>query len=90
MNKLVFKSKEEMGAAAASAAAETIRAAIAGKGQANILLATGASQFEMLEHLIAVPDIDWSTVVMFHLDEYVGLGADHPASFRKYLQERSN
>ncbi len=88
MNKLVFKNKEEMGAAAASAAAETIRAAIAGRGQANIILATGASQFEILEQLTAAQDIDWSTVVMFHLDEYVGLGPDHPASFRKYLQER--
>jgi len=88
MNRLVFESKEEMGAAAASAAAETIRATITDRGQANIILATGSSQFEMLEHLTANQDIDWSTVVMFHLDEYVGLGPDHPASFRKYLKER--
>ncbi len=88
MDKLVFKSTEEMGAAAAEAAAQTIRAAIADKGQANIILATGASQFEMLKHLTDQDGIDWSKVVMFHLDEYVGLGPDHPASFRKYLKER--
>ena len=88
MNRVVFESKEEMGAAAASAATETIRAAIADRGQANIILATGASQFEMLKHLTTGKEIDWSTVVMFHLDEYVGLGPDHPASFRKYLKER--
>lgn len=88
MNRLVFKSKEDMGAAAANAAAETIRAAIADRGQANIILATGASQFEMLKHLTASNGIDWPKVVMFHLDEYVGLGPDHPASFRKYLKER--
>jgi len=88
MNRLVFKGNEEMGAAAADAAAQTIRAAIANRGHANIILATGASQFEMLKHLTAGKGIDWSTVVMFHLDEYVGLGPDHPASFRKYLKER--
>jgi len=88
MHRLVFETKEEMGVAAASAAAETIRAALANKGQANIILATGVSQFEMLKHFTANQGIDWPKVVMFHLDEYVGLGPDHPASFRKYLKER--
>ncbi|NLZ06336.1 MAG: glucosamine-6-phosphate deaminase [Phycisphaerae bacterium] len=77
-----------MGAAAGSTAAGAIRRAIADKNQANIILATGASQFEMLEHLTSVDTIDWSKVTMFHLDEYIGLGPDHPASFRKYLRER--
>ncbi|UCD53473.1 MAG: glucosamine-6-phosphate deaminase, partial [Phycisphaerales bacterium] len=88
MNKLVFVTKQEMGTAAAQAAAEGIRQAIAEKGQANLILATGASQFEMLEALTAASGIDWSKVIMFHLDEYIGLGPDHPASFRKYLKER--
>jgi glucosamine-6-phosphate deaminase len=52
------------------------------------VLATGASQFSMLSALVAEPGIDWSKVTMFHLDEYIGLPADHPASFRRYLQER--
>jgi len=88
MNKLVFATKKEMGTAAAQAAAEAIENGIAEKGQANLILATGASQFEMLEALTATGGIDWSKVVMFHLDEYIGLGPDHPASFRKYLKER--
>ena len=88
MDKGVFSTKTEMGAAAASTTAEAIRQAIESKGQANVILATGASQFEMLEHLTATEGIDWSKVVMFHLDEYIGLGIDHPASFRKYLKER--
>jgi len=88
MDRGVFTTKTDMGTAAASTAAEAIRRAIESKGQANIILATGASQFEMLEHLTAAEGIEWSKVVMFHLDEYIGLGIDHPASFRKYLKER--
>lgn len=88
MDRGMFKTKTEMAAAAALAAAEAIRHAIDEKGQANLILATGASQFEMLEYLTGAKAIDWSRVVMFHLDEYIGLGIEHPASFRKYLQER--
>jgi len=83
-----FGTKQEMGKAAAMAAGEAVKNAIAAKGSANIILATGASQFEVLENLVAADGIDWSKVVMFHLDEYIGLSADHRASFRRYLKER--
>jgi len=88
MNKYVYRNKKETGTAAANSAAQAIRSAIRNKGQANIILATGASQFEMLEQLVGSHGIDWLKVVMFHLDEYIGLGPGHPASFRKYLKER--
>ncbi len=88
MDRFIFATKEEMGTAAAGAATEAIGQALADRNQANLILATGASQFEMLECLTATPGIDWSKVVMFHLDEYIGLRPDHPASFRKYLKER--
>jgi len=78
----------ELGKAAGAAAAQIIREVIAKKGSANIILATGTSQFETLNQLISEKNIDWSKVVMFHLDEYIGLPITHPASFRKYLQER--
>ena len=84
----VFDTKNEMGATAAAWGAEKIRAAISERGQANIIVATGASQFEMLSALIAEPDIAWNKVTAFHLDEYVGLSMDHPASFRLYLWKR--
>lgn len=84
----VFDSKEEMGAAAAKWGAEKIRAAISDRGEANIIVATGASQFEMLSALITESDIAWNQVTAFHLDEYVGLPLDHPASFRLYLWKR--
>lgn len=76
-----------LGRTAAARAAALIREAITGRGHANIILATGASQFAMLENLVE-EDVDWSKVRMFHLDEYIGLPEDHPASFRRYLQER--
>jgi glucosamine-6-phosphate deaminase len=84
----VFADKIQLGKAAAAHAALAIRGAIQNKGQARIIAATGASQFEFLQALIEMPGIDWTKVEMFHLDEYVGLPATHPASFRKYLLER--
>ena len=80
--------KQECGMLAAKFAAGKIRKAIAEQGECRIILATGASQFEMLSALLVEKDIDWSAVTMFHLDEYVGLPASHPASFRKYLTDR--
>jgi glucosamine-6-phosphate deaminase len=84
----VFPDKVSLGKAAAVQAASAMRKAIADRGEARIIAATGASQFEFLEALTAEPDLDWSKVEMFHLDEYIGLPITHPASFRKYLQER--
>lgn len=84
----VFEDKAALGRAAALEGAARLRQAIDAKGQARIIAATGASQFEFLEALTADRSVDWKKVEMFHLDEYVGLSADHPASFRRYLQER--
>jgi glucosamine-6-phosphate deaminase len=84
----IMPDKQSMGKAAAAAGAALIREAIAHRGAANIIVATGASQFEMFEHLVREPDIAWSAVTGFHLDEYVGLAISHPASFRRYLWER--
>ncbi len=84
----IFRTKQELGKAAAKAAADAIKEAIAEKEAANIILATGASQFETLDNLVAADGIAWSKVTIFHLDEYIGLPGDHPASFRKYLKER--
>ena len=78
----------ELGKSAGKLAADLIRLAISKKGQVNIILATGISQFETLKQLISEKDIDWSKAVMFHLDEYIGLPESSPASFRKYLKER--
>jgi glucosamine-6-phosphate deaminase len=84
----IAKTKQESGAAAAALGAKLIREAIRKKGKANIIVATGASQFEMIERLVKEPRIDWTRVTAFHLDEYVGMPITHPASFRKYLWER--
>ena len=83
----ICKSKQDLGKEAATKGAGYIRDAIANYGQANIIVATGASQFEMLSELVK-EDIDWSKVSGFHLDEYIDLPEDHPASFRKYLKQR--
>lgn len=79
---------KELGRKSGDHAADIIKKAIAEKGQANIILATGTSQFETLQQLLSHTDIEWGKVVMFHLDEYIGLPITAPASFRKYLKER--
>ena len=84
----IHSNPETMGAAAAAHGAAKIIAAIEKQGYANIIVATGASQFTMLSALAKTPGIDWGKVTMFHLDEYVGLPESHPASFRKYIKER--
>ena len=84
----VLEDKDSLGRAAAEQAASSLNNAIYKLGRARIVVATGASQFEFLDALTGMSDIDWSHVEMFHLDEYVGLPVTHPASFRKYLLER--
>ena len=84
----VHPSKAEAGAAAArAAAAELIR--LAGLHDSfGVIFATGASQLAMLDALVSIPGLPWDRVVGFHMDEYIGLDADHPASFRRYMREK--
>ena len=84
----VFPDRFSLACAAARDAASRIRAAAAALGHARIVAATGTSQIDFLDRLVREADLDWSKVELFHLDEYVGLPADHPASFRRYLRER--
>lgn len=88
MHTCIYDDVKTMGRRAADIGIEAIREALAARGEANVIVATGASQFSMLECLVAAKGIDWSKVSMFHLDEYVGMPVTHPASFRKYLKER--
>lgn len=83
----VLENVEELGKAAAKSVAKKLNDAIAEKAMANLILATGASQFTFLEHLQKL-EIDWKKITVFHLDEYKGMPITHPASFRKYLKER--
>lgn len=84
----VFEEKKELAKAAAAQAATAIRSAINERGLARIVAATGASQFEFLDALTTMTNINWKIVELFHLDEYIGIPMTHPASFCKYLQER--
>jgi glucosamine-6-phosphate deaminase len=84
----VYPDRLTMSRAAAAHAASALNAIQTRSTWARIIAATGASQFDFLEHLTSAPGLDWSKVEMFHLDEYVGLPVTHPASFRKYLLER--
>ncbi len=83
----VLPNKAQLGKKAAETGIHLMQQALAAKERIAIILATGASQFEMLKHLVQA-DIDWSRVTIFHLDEYIGLSEQHPASFRRYLRER--
>ncbi len=88
MQIVTLETKQKLGWRAAADGAELIREAMRQRGHAQIILATGASQFEMLAELTMAAEIDWSRVTAFHLDEYIGMAESHPASFRKFLRER--
>ncbi|MEO6814768.1 MAG: glucosamine-6-phosphate deaminase [Ginsengibacter sp.] len=88
MNVNIQPDSKKLGFEAGKKAAVFIRKAIETNGNANIILATGSSQFETLKQLINEKEIKWNKVNMFHLDEYIGLSLSHKASFRKYLKER--
>jgi glucosamine-6-phosphate deaminase len=87
MKIIVRNDPADLGKEAGREAAQIIRDTIKNTGFANIILATGTSQFETLNQLTR-EEIDWKQVTMFHLDEYIGLPESSPASFRKYLNER--
>ncbi len=84
----VFPTVNAMAAGAARVGADRIRTVLRDRPTCNIIVATGNSQLEMLSALVEAPDIDWSRVHGFHLDEYLGLPLTHPASFRLYLWKR--
>jgi glucosamine-6-phosphate deaminase len=82
----VYETREQMGAAAAAHAAERMRDLGARYGEFAMVFATGASQLETLRALVQIPNLPWDRVTGFHMDEYIGIPADHPASFRRYLR----
>ena len=84
----VFDDAATLSAAAAEDAASVLHDAIAARGVAHAMFATGNSQLMFLAALVQEAGVDWTRVVGFHMDEYVGIAADHPASFRRYLRER--
>ena len=84
----IHPSREAAGAAAAAAAAENLRRLhLASTATFSVIFATGASQLPTLAALTSTPGLPWRSLCGFHLDEYVGLSPDHPASFRRYLRE---
>lgn len=84
----ILEDRKSLAKTAAAQAAAAIQRSIADHGKARIVAASAASQFEFLEQLIAAPDVDWKSVELFHLDEFVGLPMTHPASFCRFLQDR--
>ena len=88
LNVYVYESRPAMGQAAASLIAAEIRRAIDERGKAVVILASAPSQNEFLASLAAAPEIDWTRVTAFHLDEYLGMDEQAPQSFRKFLIDR--
>jgi len=83
----VFQTNADMGAAAAEEATEIITRTLRERGDANVILATGNSQLSFLTVLREAKGIDWSKVTVFHMDEYIGIDSNHPASFPNFLRK---
>jgi glucosamine-6-phosphate deaminase len=84
---LVYETRAQAGRAAARHVAREIVARLDAAGRVNVVFAAAPSQNEFLAGLVAQQEIDWTRIAAFHMDEYLGTGADHPVSFRRYLQE---
>ena len=84
----VFRTSAELAAEAARIARLHLQKVLAETGAASVILATGNSQIQFLHALVALGGIEWARVTLFHMDEYLGLDASHPASFRRYMRER--
>src|SRR5437870_4632598 len=84
----IYRSQAEMAGDVAQTAHHYLRDRVGEQGAAAVILATGNSQIQFLEALIALGGIDWSKITLFHMDEYLGIKADHSASFRRYMRER--
>jgi glucosamine-6-phosphate deaminase len=82
-----YPNRDDAGSAGAEIAAAIIGAEIARAGKAAVVFASAVSQDGFLAALRRLP-VDWSRVTAFHMDEYVGMAADHPASFRRFLRDR--
>ena len=83
---LRYRTRAEMDAAAGALAAQAISVAVERQGGARIILASAPSQAGFLQQLLT-HRVPWEKVTVFHMDEYVGLEATHPASFRRYQRE---
>lgn len=84
----IFPTAKDAGHAAAESAAATLRELGAQRNVIGVIFATGASQVAMLHALTSMPDLPWEKIHGFHMDEYIGIDANHPASFRRYLREK--
>lgn len=84
----VLADPDALAAAAATDVAAVVRGCVSARGRAHVMFASGNSQLAFLDRLTADPAVPWDAVTGFHMDEYVGIGADHPASFARYMRER--
>ncbi len=84
----IFNTRQTMGLGAAEQAAALIRKAVDERGSARIMVATGNSQLDVIDALVRQPGVPWDATEIFHMDEYLGVAADHPASFRRWIRER--
>ena len=82
----VYQSKRETSEAAALNAADILQNALAQRGSARIIVGTGNSQVDMIGALVEAPGLDWGRIEVFHMDEYVGMSEEHPASFHRWLK----
>ena len=84
----VHPSRAAAGAAAALASAEALEKLEQTRGSIGVIFATGASQLATLDAITSIDKLPWDRIRGFHMDEYIGISADHPASFRRYLREK--
>jgi glucosamine-6-phosphate deaminase len=87
MGVVVHEDLPSLARTAAAEAAAVLREAVAAKGSAHAMFATGNSQIAFVDELVATVNVPWSSTTIFHMDEDVGAGPDHPAGFQRWIRE---
>ncbi|KST65384.1 glucosamine-6-phosphate deaminase [Mastigocoleus testarum] len=88
LNVRVYNSDTELAKDAAQVVQKTLDSTLKVRETARVIFATGNSQLKFLNALTSLNNIDWSRITCFHLDEYLGINAEHSSSFRCYLREK--
>src|SRR6266850_779033 len=84
----VYPQQTELAQDVAQIARDYLQKVLSSQGSVAVIMATGNSQIQFLEALIALGGVEWSRLALFHMDEYLGIDANHKASFRRYMRER--
>ena len=83
----IFQSNPALGLGAAEDFGKLISSILTKQGHASVIFASANSQLTFFSSLLQ-RKIEWSKISIFHMDEYLGMTDQHPASFSRFIREK--